>query len=220
MVSLYLFLAIALLQHWVENDKNPWVAIALGFFAASGGWVKNEGLLLFAIISLVFVLSNRFSLRHTGAFACGTALPLAIILVYKLCFTPQNDFISQLNVQNITANLLDISRYIHVLKYFTINIVLPYYPHIIILLIASIALGTRKLTVNTLVIGTIIMLYTTVYVITQSGLDWNLDTSGDRLFNQVYPSVLFVLVNSFRNSRRFNNALAFVTKSRFINTNG
>jgi len=198
LVSLFLLTSIVLMQQWVENGKKIRQALLLGFFAASCGWVKNEGLLLFLIISSFFAVINLKSMKQVLAYIIGSAIPLATILVYKFGFTPQNDFLSQLNLHDILARLMDFSRYVHVAKFFIFSVILKYYPFVIILLLASIVLGIRKALANALILAAIITSYFLVYVITNSGLDWNLDTSGYRLFHQVYPSMIFILLNSFR----------------------
>lgn len=202
LLSLFLLASIILIEQWQMHSKKLLYAIVLGFIASGCGWIKNEGLLVFLIISLFFIISNIKSYKNILAYLAGTIVPITFILAYKN-ITPQNDFLSQLNMSDIFTRLADFSRYAVVGKYFLTTILLKNYALMLLLVLAivSIIISKRlKFSINAGIIFVIFSCYFLVYIITKTDLNWNLGTSAQRLLHQILPATMFLMVRTIQKS--------------------
>jgi len=107
---------------------------------------------------------------------------------------PSNDFLSQLSMSNIAGRLADFPRYATIAQFFVIDIFIQYHIPFLVLLASIFILRAYRPSLAGGAIITIAICYFFVYVITQSDLLWNLGTSGKRLFQHIFPSIIFVLL--------------------------
>lgn len=192
LLGLYLLLAVVCMYQ-CEGSRSPMLFVLMGILAASCGWVKNEGLLIFIIISLTFAVRNIRSFTNILLYAAGAVLPLAMAMYYKFAMAPSNDFLSQLNAGNITGHLLDFGRYYTILEYFVLNIFVEHHLPLLVLLAAIFVFRAFRPSYPGAIIIIASICYFLVYVVTQTDLMWNLGTSATRLFQHLFPAMLYVL---------------------------
>jgi hypothetical protein len=88
-----------------------------GLLAALASWTKNEGTLFLAVTVLVRLLAAvrnrtyRNVVRELLAFGLGALPILAVLIFFKLFFSPGNDLIAGQGWQAARDRLLDIGRY-------------------------------------------------------------------------------------------------------------
>jgi 4-amino-4-deoxy-L-arabinose transferase-like glycosyltransferase len=99
--------------------EKPNLLILSGFSAGLAAWTKNEGILFVVSSSLGFLLlfrSRRF-LVLSAYYLAGLALPLAVVLYFKLGLAPNNDIFSATD-RSIVENIMDPARYWLIATYF------------------------------------------------------------------------------------------------------
>jgi hypothetical protein len=175
---------------------------AAGFFAGCAGWTKNEGLLFIvaaaAALSLPVFRERRNTLRRLAFFGAGLAVPLLVIITFKLTNHVRNDIVEYAQLQQ--ALMLD--RHVMILKYLARYVFLfgawswsPFIPVIAFILLTGVHRSVfRSYAWRT--IANIVLLvalgYYFVYLITPLPLQRHLETSMDRLLLQLWPSLLLV----------------------------
>lgn len=193
LLGLFLLFSVVLMYTSEETKNHLLLPAIIGFFAASCGWIKNEGILMFLIISIIYFIKNIKAYKHILAYIAGTVIPLALVFTYKLFITPPNDFLSQLNADDIFSRLFDFSRYTTVAEFLFLNVLVENHIPILILLAATLFFKAAKPSAAGFVIIAVSLSYFFVYIITNSDLLWNLQTSSQRLFQQLFPSLLFII---------------------------
>ena len=160
----------------------------IGFFSASCGWIKNEGLVFFFIFSFFFVIHNFKISKYIKYYFLGTLIPLLVLIVFKLQYAPSNDLIKGQN--NSYLKIMDIHRYITILN-FLIHHLRIYYQLIIVLIFMSISSWAYYKTFSFQVIISLLIVYFFVYILTPYNIEWHLRTSYDRLILHVTPALLY-----------------------------
>ncbi|HEV8483741.1 MAG TPA: glycosyltransferase family 39 protein [Blastocatellia bacterium] len=187
--------------------KGNNLLLLAGASAALSAWTKNEGLLF-----LVAILVGRFavivakrglsvSIKQMLSFGAGLLPVFAVLIYFKNHFAKSNAFLSPQG-QSTLAKLIDPSRYLQILDAskdqiltfgawpVSIGVLLAFY-----LLLMGItvdeklrqAIGTSMIAFSIVLAG-----YFIIYLITPRDLAWHLLVSLNRLFLQLYPSLLFV----------------------------
>ncbi len=188
---LAMFILIVFVLMNSRDEKVGFVHFFLvGFFASSGANVKNEGIAYFVIFSFVLVFHQRGKLKSLIGYIVGCIIPLLVLMYFKLFLAPVNDLVAD-QKGDFVNKLTDVSRYISIVKYFIEYIVknsqIVYLLFVLAVIINSKILWSYQLITIILLMG----VYFMVYVITPHDLDWHLETSFDRLFFQVLPSLLY-----------------------------
>lgn len=217
LLSLFFLISIALILKLDENKNSLPLALLTGIFAASCGWIKNEGVLMFIIISLFFVIKYLKAYKNIIYYVLGAIIPITIILIYKFLITPPNDFISQLTFSDILTRLQDTSRYIRVSSFFIIEVLLKHYWSILPIIGALLFFRAVKPSLGNLIVLVMIVAYFFVYLITNTDLMWNLKTSGNRLFIHLFPSMIVVLMYGLAKSK--NSILSKFLNNKFLDKN-
>jgi len=192
----FFFLAAFICFDYAREDKQ--MMILASAFLGLCMWTKNEGIML----ALVFVLFHgRVFISEWRRVLYGVGLPLAALLIFKLCYAPANDLISRQSAETIN-NLSDWARYQQIYRSWmdTINehYISPKYLVIVYLLYC---LLRRKLPdKRLLIILTCLAGYFMVYVFSHQDLDWHLFTSAHRLLHQLMPAVVYVFAHKFANA--------------------
>jgi hypothetical protein len=208
-LSLYILGSLALLcaANLVEVPRRPALALA-GVFASLAAWTKNEGLLFFAVLTVVVFLSEGFSSRWTyagisvGWFVIGSLPVIAVTLYFKFCLAPVTDPLVTQPLFVALSRLDDFSRYVTILKAFCEQIIGlgdGWMHPVIALGILSVAIGFHTGDCERRwmqLAGTTIMLvmagYFVAYLITPADLQWHLNTSLNRLCMHAWPSFLLL----------------------------
>jgi hypothetical protein len=199
-------LVLISLQDSLANSVGDFMLLA-GITAALSAWTKNEGLLfLVSIVVARFVCvvpakGVRFYVKQMRSFAIGLAPVLLIILYFKESLAPPNYLIALQGTRDIFGKVLDSSRYALVWEEFaketvqfggwavSIPLLLVFYA-----LVVGVKANVRsKLSIATSTITLCSMLfgYSMIYVVTPIDVKYQLNTSLNRIFLQLWPSFVF-----------------------------
>ncbi len=204
------FFMLATLALLCLQDRNPGDArftILAGLTAGFAAWTKNEGLLFVVAV----VLARAFTLfrfgarpafaRQIGALAAGLAFPLAIVAIFKLRFAPPNDLTARTPAEMI-AHLTDYGRWVTVVVGFVktaltigsflipVVLVLALYWYLVRFQVED----RDRLPLSTAAWALAIMLAGdfAVYLLLSNDVNWQINTSVDRIFLQLWPAALLV----------------------------
>ena len=218
--AFYILATIVLLLLHGRSPDRPGALILAGFSAGLCAWTKNEGLLflMIAAVSLFRVTLRAEGWRPAGRRTAGLlagALPaLLAVFWFKTQLAPANDLISGFAPAAIAAKLTDPGRYAAIAKSFFITglsftqglidvrVGLRLNPGAVSILLLAVYLllaGVRidgrdrpGLIQSAAMLGLMLIGYFFVYVLTPLDLDYHLATSLNRLFIQLWPSVIFL----------------------------
>ncbi len=195
LLALFYLLTIILIS--LENYNNKNIVIAIGFFSAASGWIKNEGLLFFVISTFFYFLKSRnFTMKFFMHYLLGAAIPLMMIIIFKMFYATSNDIVSGQS-NGITEKLLDMNRYLITFKFIVTTLFTKNYILLILifsLLAVLINRKTLEMKNEFAIIATLLIGYFMIYIVTPNDLVWHLTTSFDRLIHQIYPSLLFLIL--------------------------
>jgi len=218
----FFMLATLVLLFLPARSPENWsgAPVLAGIAAGLCAWTKNEGLLFLLIVTgslfctTLYADGWRSARKSTVRFLAG-ALPILLIVVYfKTQLSPVNDLMAGFDPTAAAAKLTDFSRYAEIAKAFfitgisftqglidirvgmqlnpgAINILLL----VAYLLLAGVRIDNRDRTglVRTAAVLLLILAgYFFVYVMTPLNLGYHLATSLNRLFLQLWPSVIFL----------------------------
>ncbi len=190
---LSLFFLAAIISYYFFKDHSDKLMWVVGFLAASAGWVKNEGILFFVLMS--FLLSIRFLKRKEWNglkyYIFGSLVPLLVIIGFKSGIVTSNDLVSSWH--RTFNQLFEMERYGIILNFLYHTIVNFYRP---LILIIFLLLWFRRYqffkSLGFRIIVGLLAGYILIYAMSPAGLEWHLRTSADRLILQIYPVFLFV----------------------------
>lgn len=190
----------------LQNHNNNLILLA-GITAGLSAWTKNEGILFIVsilIARLVVIISQqgwRAYLSEMRYFLIGLLPVIAIIIYFKLYIAPPNDLVSAQGLTVTSEKLLDLSRYEQVFTAYGREAVrlggrIVNVPFLILyLLILRVTIHSRDKTGITsafIVLCLMLIGYFFVYITSPLDLKMHLETSLNRLFLQLWPSLLFV----------------------------
>jgi hypothetical protein len=213
------FVMLFLTEQSPENHAGP--LILAGLAAGLSAWTKNEGL-LFALIVTVSLAGMaayaggwRRSFKRTGWFLAGALPILLIVLYFKTRLSPTNDLVAGFSFAAASAKLLDWGRYAEIARAFFITGIAftqgvidvrvgmrlnPGAVSILLLVVTLLVTGIRidqKERGCFIQAAAVLVLtltgYFFVYVMTPLDLNYHLMTSLNRLFLQLWPSVVFLV---------------------------
>jgi hypothetical protein len=217
----YYFLAANALLFFANvssTKKNSYLILA-GFLTGAALWTKNEGwafLVSIAIAKMLLDLIYRNnlskSLKWWGYFLIGLAPLLLVTVYFKMAYAPPGDILSGLDLITIKAKLLNVSRYLVIIRstrnqiFNYGNLIVPLLPLLVIYgFIVGISFPksqARDILFLTLRVLLLVMIYFFVYLFTPNDLNWHLNTSIERLATQTMPSTLllyFLVVSTINN---------------------
>lgn len=224
-LSFYFLATIALLclQSWHVHGSNGIIALA-GLSAGCAAWTKNEGILFLfaAIVGQVFVLFTKRkpepSMRQSRAFLSFIsfvlgAIPFVVLILWFKHLAPPVDLFS--TPASIPAKLMTFNRYWVILNWYVKEFfrfgewwIVPGTVLLAILYLTNTSKPPQPLTLayraSAWSLGLTLAGYFAIYVITPRELQWHLRTSLNRLFLQLWPSVIFLLFSSV-SFRSFDN---------------
>jgi hypothetical protein len=215
-LSFYILSTVVLLCLQDRYPDNLRFTLLAGLSAGFAAWTKNEGLMfVIAVILARATAMLRFGagarlIRQLGAIAAGLVFPLAVVALFKLRLAPPNDLTST-RPADMLAHLTDFGRWITVLESFgrealffgqmavegelvrgfliPIALVLLLYWFLVRFHVEE----RDRPSVSTAALALAFMLAGdfAVYVLLPNDVTWQLSTSLDRIFLQLWPLGLF-----------------------------
>ena len=161
-----------------------------GFFLGGLAWVKNEGIVLAALVLAVYSL-HLLKKGRWKSVATGAALPLLLAVAWKWISPASNDLL----MESLSHKLLraqDSARY-RVVWAALWALLKGEYPGLGVSLLLAILLPIARRAkpgLNALVLWAGMAAYFFIYVVTPQDLGWHLGTSQDRLLFQLYPAAV------------------------------
>lgn len=203
-LAFYMLASIVFLFFYVY-EKRPVLIVFAGFTAGLAAWTKNEGILFLAVsagIMGVAALWKR-SFQELFLYFIGLLLPLVFLFYFKLQITRPNEFLSGEGIK-ITQSLIDFSRhqmifnsfknfFLHSGGWYNIGIFLILCVYFLICH-SRIKNNSGMIFISFAIFACQILGYYVIYLITPNDLEWQLNYSLNRLFVQIYPAVVFVVL--------------------------
>jgi len=210
----FFILATGVLLYMCVLNGGAGPLVLAGVTAGLAAWTKNEGsvLVIGAGIAVLLALGRRPSLRGILRFAAGLALPLAVVLFFKLRIAPSGDILSAAAGGSL-SQLTDLSRHALILRYLWSEIsgfgswniaglgigILPILALYYALFRSRIPPELRPAYAAGLAILVIQVLgYYAAYLISPYDLAWHLSYSSTRIVLQIFPLLLFLVLCASR----------------------
>jgi len=205
--SLYVLATVALIC--LQSIAAPYsrgLLVLAGFTAGCAGWTKNEGLLFIVAVSIAMLApifwKPTSTLRAFSAFLAGLALPLIVILWFRLTVAPPSEIVGGRQYSELFQKLSAAPRYFTIWNYFSEFfwsfggwIVSP-----IVLVFAYLGFSglDRKMLLNegwlkgVLICVIVLAGYAATYVISPYDLQWHVEGSLPRLYLHIWPTFLML----------------------------
>jgi hypothetical protein len=206
-LSIFFLATIALICLHAEcMPDRPSVLMLAGFLAGCAGWTKNEGVLFIMASCVVLLLpalrTPSATLRKFAVFAAGLALPLAVILFFKMTNATHNDLFENRHYAEVIEKIMNGARYKMIAKYvltagltFGAWTVSPFIAIAACIALKGIAVRTilsRAWLSCIAILALVASGYFAIYVITPLDLQYHLISSLPRLMLQMWPSALLL----------------------------
>ncbi len=208
----FFILATAILFYLFAVHKKPGLMVLAGLSAGLAAWTKNEGsvLVIGTILGAILGFRKARPARSLLWVAAGLALPLAIVLYFKLALAPPSDVLSGGPARSL-QDVLTLSRHLEILLSSSQEVVsfgswgIPFLPVgiIPILLVLYILFRSRipgsqrpAYVASCTMLGVQALGYYGIYLITPYELAWHLSYSITRVFLQIYPLLLFLALSA------------------------
>jgi hypothetical protein len=209
-LALYI-LGVLVSINFYDRDEysRPGFLLLAGLLAGLATWTKNEGWLLLVALILarsaqaVFRRTQRNIWREARLFFAGLAPVLALVLFFKLWFTPANDLVASLGAGTLD-NLLDANRYISVAGEFlwqSISLDPKISTPLAMLPLLFLFFGFRKISLKQpgVILGLLVLAimfagFAAIFITTPHRLEWHLYTANARLFLQLWPGAVFIVM--------------------------
>ncbi len=215
-LSFYILATIVLLCLQDRYPDDLRFTLLAGLTAGLAAWTKNEGLMFLIVVILARAIAVlRFGarpalVRQLGAIAAGLVFPLAVVAFFKLRLSPPNDLTST-GPADMLKHVTDFGRWMTVLQGFgkeaflfgqmavegelvrgfliPISLVLLLYWFLVRFRVHQrdrSSVATAALAVAFMLAGDF-----AIYVLLPRDVNWQMSTSLDRLFLQLWPAGLF-----------------------------
>jgi hypothetical protein len=202
------FAIIASLALLCLQDRHPEdlrFSVLAGLTAGFAAWTKNEGLMFVALLIVARIVAivrygNRSAmLPQLLRFAAGSLPPLAVVAFFKLRFAPTNDLMSR-SMHDVIAHVTDFGRWVTTIEGFIrapfvvggflvpLAVLIAGYWFLVRFNVEArdrLSLATLAITLSLMVIGDF-----AVYVLLTGDVAWQMTTSMERLFLQLWPAGL------------------------------
>ena len=193
------------LHEKAAGHKGDGLLALAGMLAGFAAWTKNEGLLFVVVVAVarLLVVVPASGWKSYGsemrAFAKGLLPVLLIVLFFKTHIAPgMSPIFAEQGTATTIERLTDASRYIETGQAFIKKATRFGHPGFVVLLGYLLLLGRRaqatgRLGTSTAAMTCGLMLagYFMVFIVTPHGLRYQIDTSLDRLWIQLWPSAVF-----------------------------
>jgi hypothetical protein len=206
-VGFFFLASLALIALYFEQGCDPpslRILSVAGFFAGCAGWTKNEGVLFIiaaaVALSLGVFRQRRETLWRLAFFGAGLAVPLLVIVTFKLTNHVQNYVVAYEPGKLQRALMPD--RHVMILKYLGRYAFSfggwswsPYIPVIAFILLIGVHRPVFRSYAWRTIVSIVILVslgYYFVYLTTPLSLQWHIESSMDRLLLQLWPSLLLI----------------------------
>ncbi len=204
-LSFAILASLALLCLQDRNPEDLRFSILAGLTAGFAAWTKNEGLMFLCVLVVARIIAmvrygNRSAmLPQLLRFAAGSIPPLAVVAFFKLRFAPANDLMSR-STHDIISHATDFGRWVTTVEGFikAAFVVGGFLVPLAVLMAGywflarfnveardRLSLGTLVVTLGLMLIGDF-----AVYVLLAGDVAWQMNTSMERLFLQLWPAGL------------------------------
>ncbi|MBK7946740.1 MAG: hypothetical protein IPJ85_16190 [Flavobacteriales bacterium] len=194
LLALWMLLAAVFLSRADSASRQE--LLLAGFFAGCAAWTKNEGVAFFAAMLLVTTWISRDRIKAVLRFLLGAALPLVVLIWYKVVYAPPSDLAGPHGIAWTTA--ADPQRHWTILVSASGHL-MQKAPFFLLLLIAGMVywrrIRSRRIMALVLLMGA--ASYAT-YLITPYDLAWHVTHSADRLAHQLVPLLVMALATAFK----------------------
>lgn len=203
-LAMFFLSAVVCLFFYLKNNRFSTLALGL-IFAGMSVWVKNEGLMFFAIYAAVIFGRLLGEKKYQKAFwAVALSLPFALGLFYfkKLTNSP-NDLIFGFMETKSYLFAFDAHRYAVVLKTFISLLFKKFALFLALVLLCVKGFKLREKIKMPFVLSSIIFVlmiagYTVVYILAPHDITWLVENSMDRIILQILPVFLFIFSITLR----------------------
>jgi len=211
-------LATGMLLHFYADRREVGFLVLAGLTTGLAAWTKNEGA-VFVIAAAVAVLIALGPRPPRGAwlrFVGGLALPLAVVLYFKLFMAPSGDILSGAT-GGLVEKLTDLSRHAVILRYLwgelvgfgsweIAGIVIGILPilaiYYVLLRDDTTAENERAVIAGLVMLGIQVLGYYAAYLISPYELEWHLSYSSTRIVLQLFPFLLFLTLSATREAEQ------------------
>jgi hypothetical protein len=195
------------------GSRRGRTVVVAGLATGLAAWTKDEGLLFALLFGLAFlgyliVGGDRERWSTLRAFAAGSAAPVAIVVVFRLFIAPP--IATPVSVAGAAHQIVEGNRYLQIAKAFWnegaamgSGIADPVISLLVLAVCLGIAPGRRRQPVviaSSIALASMFVAYFFAYVITPMDLTWHLSTSLGRLYVQLWPSFVFLLLAALRSA--------------------
>ncbi len=204
-LSFFMLASLALFCIQDRYPDKPGIGILAGAMAGFAAWTKNEGLMFLLVLIVaraiaIFRYGNRsLWMPQFLRIAGGVVPPLAVVAFFKLRFAPSNEFMAK-PARDIIHHAADVGRWITALEGFLrapfvvggflipIAVLMAVYWYLVRFKVEE----RDRLSLATLLIALCLMLAGdfAVYLLFPGDVVWQMNTSMERLFLQVWPAGL------------------------------
>lgn len=211
-LACFLLLSIA----WWQLGGTTTLTV-VGACTALAAWTKNEGLLALGVLGGgVFLGALRRGGVRAASEACGRLLlgaapALVAIALFKLLLAPANDMVANHDWNNLVPMLTSLERWRTVAVAFAEQLVVfagaGVVPGLSLAgLLAAVLIAERGsprafVSREAAVVGTLVLLYLAIFLVSPYDLTWHVGTALDRLLLQVWPALLFAVLVRVRTVR-------------------
>ncbi len=197
-------LVLFCLQERAPERRTVLLAVA-GVMTGLAAWTKNEGMLFVPVVLLARLIAVVPSAgwaaygKEMRRFAAGLLPVLLIVVFYKWQIAPGvSRIIGEQGVSTLDK-LTDASRYVETAKAFFSKAARFGHPGLVVLILYLFLLGIRLdprdrrgAATAAAALGMMLVGYFLVIIITPHGLTYQINTSLDRLWIQLWPSAVFL----------------------------
>ena len=197
---------VAFCLHERAAGHRPGLLAMAGLMTGFAAWTKNEGLFFIPIVilaRLLVVVPERGWLSYWNemrVFAAGLFPVLLIVFLFKLHIAPGlSQIVADQGATTTIERLSDASRYIEAGQAFFKKAARFGHPGLAVLLVYLLLMGWRTneadrsgfLTTG-VTLGLMLAGYFMVFIITPHGVRYQIETSLDRLWMQLWPTAVFL----------------------------
>jgi 4-amino-4-deoxy-L-arabinose transferase-like glycosyltransferase len=121
-LSFFILATIALLCLEEKFAGGKGMPMMAGIMCSLAAWTKNEGILFFLLIVILFVVTSLTGTANSSVkrflwFAAGTAPVIAVLVLFKFSVAPANDLISAQSSGTTLEKLMDIRRHLLIIQH-------------------------------------------------------------------------------------------------------
>jgi hypothetical protein len=211
-------LATGILLYLYVNQREAGLLVLGGITTGLAAWTKNEGavFVIAAAAAMVIALAPRPSWRLVLRFSAGLALPLAIVLYFKLFMAPSGDILSGA-AGGLVEKITELSRHTVILRYLWNELtgfggwgiaglgigILPILALYYLIFRSPIPVEHKPaFAAGFVMLGIQLLGYYAAYLVSPYDLEWHLSYSSTRIVLQLFPLLLFLTLCASREAEK------------------